>query len=624
MPISFAQIPQNLKVPLYWVEVDPSMAGLPSINLRALIVGTATGGTAEMNITIPIGSQAMSSQFFGAGSEIDRMFKAYYANNFANEVWGLPVPASVNSEKATGEIKITSPCTAAGTIALYISGEHVPTNIATTDTTDDIANAIVDSINNWFGIGTIGNATSLPVTATMTPAVASASQAINAATWSNTPTGQATYTTTAPHNFTVGEQVQITGITPASYNGTFVAQTGTTGSTIVVPMLNNPGTYGSGGSAAGPPTAPSQVNLLCNWAGISGNDIPMMLNYYGSRGGDVTPVGLGITVDPFLTGGTGTPDFTTALNSLGNEPYEYVCMPYTDSDSLFVWEQEYGFSDTGRWGWERQLFGHIFSARRGVSTGSADNGYPDLVLWGETNNSGVVSVMAFENATQSPMFEAAAAYTAKAQRALVNDPARPLQSLSLNQIKLAPIHQRFDFPELNSLASNGLAIQMPGTDGQPMIAREQTTYQWNLYGATDDAYELVTTLATLAKLMRNQKAMVTSSFPRHKLANDGTKFGPGQAIVTPGIIKGALVAQYRNDEFNGLVENVELFKQFLMVERDSVDPNRANVLYPPDLINQLRIFAVLNQFRLQYGRGVDEAIIGPAPGPFLASSQANG
>jgi hypothetical protein len=33
-------------------------------------------------------------------------------------------------------------------------------------------------------------------------------------------------------------------------------------------------------------------------------------------------------------------------------------------------------------------------------------------------------------------------------------------------------------------------------------------------------------------------------------------------------------------------------------------------LYPPDLINQLRIFAVLAQFRLQYDRGVDTAIIG--------------
>src|SRR4029077_12898550 len=40
MPISFAQIPANIKVPLYWVEVDPSMAGLPTLNLRALLVGT--------------------------------------------------------------------------------------------------------------------------------------------------------------------------------------------------------------------------------------------------------------------------------------------------------------------------------------------------------------------------------------------------------------------------------------------------------------------------------------------------------------------------------------------------------------------------------------------------------
>jgi hypothetical protein len=34
------------------------------------------------------------------------------------------------------------------------------------------------------------------------------------------------------------------------------------------------------------------------------------------------------------------------------------------------------------------------------------------------------------------------------------------------------------------------------------------------------------------------------------------------------------------------------------------------VLYPPDLINQLRIFAVLAQFRLQYDRGIDVEVIG--------------
>jgi phage tail sheath gpL-like len=301
---------------------------------------------------------------------------------------------------------------------------------------------------------------------------------------------------------------------------------------------------------------------------------------------------------------------------MGDTPFEYVALGYTDSNTIFEFDQEFGFTDQGRWGWERQLFGHMFYAKRGD--------YSSLVTWGLTNNSGVSSAMAFETGSPSPSFEWAAAYCAKAQRALINDPARPLQALTLNNIKMAQPHDQFNFVELNSLASSGLAINKAGSDRQPMILREQTMYQLNLWGAPDDAYELVTTLATLAKLMRNQKAEITNKYPRHKLADDGTKFGPGQAIVTPGIIKAELVSQYQIDMFNGLVENLAAFKQNLIVERDSNDPNRANVLYPPDLINQLRIFAVLNQFRLQYDRGIDTAIIGANPSPFQASSQSLG
>ena len=109
----------------------------------------------------------------------------------------------------------------------------------------------------------------------------------------------------------------------------------------------------------------------------------------------------------------------------------------------------------------------------------------------------------------------------------------------------------------------------------------------------------------MAKLLRNQRQVVTTQFPRCKLADNGTRFGPGQAIATPALVMSALIAQYYADEFNGLVENVDAFKSNLLVERDVDDPNRLNVLYPPDLINQLRVFAVLAQFRLQYDRGID-------------------
>ena len=80
------------------------------------------------------------------------------------------------------------------------------------------------------------------------------------------------------------------------------------------------------------------------------------------------------------------------------------------------------------------------------------------------------------------------------------------------------------------------------------------------------------------------------------------------ALVKDLRAKAELIAEYRNDEFSGLVENAAAFKANLIVERDTNNPNRVNVLYPPDLVNQLRVFAVLAQFRLQFDRGVDTQI----------------
>ena len=511
MPISFSQIPADWRLPLYWVEVDPSKAGLWTINQPALLVGIKmTDGVAMPNVAIPVGTQAQADRQFGEGSHLSNMFRAFFANNFANEVWGLPVAEPIGGTAATGTITVTLDAGGheAGTIDLYIAGQHVPVNIGATDTVTAIHTAISAAINNDFD---------LPVTA-----VASA----------------------------------------------------------------------------------TVVTLTCNWTGASGNDIAMGDSYFGRLGSQELPVGVSVAYGSLgmLSGGVGVPVFDTAISNLGERIFEYVAMPFTDSTSLLAWETEYGFSDTGRWGWMRQLFGHIFSAKR------AD--YASMILFGETRNQAVTSIMGVELASPTPVYEWVAAYTAKAQRALTNDPARPLQTLELTGVLPAPLHERFNRPELNTMAGSGIATQETDANSVPMILRETTTYQLNLYGQGDDAYELVTTLATLARLLRNQKQAITSAFPRHKLADDGTRFGPGQAIVTPSLIKAELVSEYRIDMFNGLVENIAAFKANLLVERDPNNPNRVNVLYPPDLINQLRVFAVLAQFRLQFDRGLDSGIIG--------------
>ena len=58
-----------------------------------------------------------------------------------------------------------------------------------------------------------------------------------------------TLTTAEPHGISVGESVTLVGFTPTGYNGTWTAQTGTTGSTLVLNIGSNPGAITVGGAA---------------------------------------------------------------------------------------------------------------------------------------------------------------------------------------------------------------------------------------------------------------------------------------------------------------------------------------------------------------------------------------
>jgi phage tail sheath gpL-like len=345
--------------------------------------------------------------------------------------------------------------------------------------------------------------------------------------------------------------------------------------------------------------ATNVVTLTAKWKGLSGNDIRMELNYLGFYGGEVLPTTLALTFSGsgFLTGGTGTPDFTAGIANLGDVAYKFVALPFNDSGTYTVWDTEYGFTDSGRWGWIRQAYGQIFSAKRDT--------YANLITYGPTNNSALIHPMAFETTSPSPIWEWTAAFAAQAAAAFNLDPARPLQTLQLNGILPAPRNARFNKTQLNALANVGLAIQ--GTDldnaaqsGVPIILREQSSYQKNVYGMADNAYELATTLATLDEVLTRLRQSITNKYPRHKLANDGTAFDPGQAIITPNLAKAELIAEYIRMIGVGLVENLAAFKSFLIVVRSSLEPNTLEVLYPPDLINQLRRFNVRAQFRLQF------------------------
>lgn len=245
----------------------------------------------------------------------------------------------------------------------------------------------------------------------------------------------------------------------------------------------------------------------------------------------------------------------------------------------------------GRWSYIRQLYGHVYTAK----TGSLS----ELVAFGDSLNNQHITIAGYEKEVQTCIDELVGYRLARDAVFLRIDPARPTQTGELTGALPAQAGKRFTITEQQSLLMHGIATAYTEA-GVLRIQRDITTYKTNAYGVADDSYLDSETLHTSAYVLRRLKSVITSKYGRHKLANDGTRFGSGQAIVTPAVIRGELASTYRQLEREGIVENFDLFQKYLIVERNANDPNRLDVLFPPDYVNQLRVFAVLNQFRLQY------------------------
>ncbi len=333
------------------------------------------------------------------------------------------------------------------------------------------------------------------------------------------------------------------------------------------------------------------VTLAAKWKGIDGNAIDIRANYFGALAGEVLPTGVTLTITA-MADGAGVPDLTDAIAGLGDQEFDTVVFGWNDTTTLNAIDAEWDHvGDAGRWTWMRQIYGHCYTAKDGT--------VGELQSYGSARNGAHVSSWGYRG-SPTPFFERAAAWAAQAHRHLMNDPARPLHTLPLPGVLPAIPELRFTKGEKNSLAYDGISCAKETDDGRLQIETSFSMYQRNTHGLDDNAFLKVQTLATLAYVLRSLRFRIVQKFPRHKLASDGTRYGPGQAIVTPKVAKAEIVAHYRQLEYLGLVENADAFKANLIVERNELNPDRLDVLYPPDLINQLDVFAVLAQFRLQY------------------------
>ncbi|QYN42223.1 phage tail sheath subtilisin-like domain-containing protein [Gilliamella sp. ESL0443] len=494
MTISFNNFPSNIKVPLFYAEVDSSAANTIQDNGASLIIAYPLADSSiERNKLIIMPSADQAKKLAGRGSQLSRMVESYRNIDNFGELFVIAVDEPTAGSNATGTIQISGTAEETGTLSLYIGNSKIQSQVTVSDSAETIANGLHNAINTHLD---------LPVTA----------------------------------------------------------------------VLNN-----------------STITLTAKNKGLSGNDIPLCFNYYGTVGGEDTPDGLNIVINQ-MSGGTGTPNLTSVIAAMGDKLLDFIAFPFNDLSSLATFNHEMD-DTTGRWSYARQLYGHAYTAKKGNLT--------ELVEFGDKLNYQHISVAGYESRVQTGLDELIAMRTARNAIFIRNDPARPTQSGMLNGALPASDSNQFTLTEQQSLLSHGIATAYVSS-GNLLIQRDITTYQRNSYGIADNSYLDSETLHTLAYVLRKLRSVITSKYPRHKLANDGTRFGAGQAIITPAVAKAEINATYRQLELMGLVENFDVFKKNLIVERNINDPNRLDVLFPPDLVNQLRVFAVLAQFRLQY------------------------
>lgn len=332
-------------------------------------------------------------------------------------------------------------------------------------------------------------------------------------------------------------------------------------------------------------SAVGTVTVTCRHKGTCGNDIDMRTNYYALF--EKLPAGIAVAPAAYLTGGTGDPSIATALANIGVTQYNTIISGFNDPTNIGLLQTELD----NRWGPLTQNDGHCHMGLRGTP-GSINSALSSR------NNSHITSWTAETNGEPTPVWIKAANAGTVAAYYLGIDPARPLQTLKLPSVLPASQEKRFTRAERNNVLSYGGATTVVDGGGNVVIERAVTHYKTNQGGLVDPSYRDVETMYTLSYLRYTVRARISQKYPRFKLANDGTQFGPGQAIVTPKIIRAELIALFRDWEDAGLVEGIDQFKADLIVERNGVDVNRVDVVLPPNIVNQFRVFAAKLEFRL--------------------------
>ncbi|WP_181297028.1 phage tail sheath subtilisin-like domain-containing protein [Pseudomonas sp. Q2-TVG4-2] len=150
--VSFNEIPDNIRVPGIYIEIDPSKAagGGAIMERRLLLVGQRlANGDVSALIATRLGSQAgdQAAKAFGQGSMLHGMAAAARKADDYVDIWAIALDDDAAGVAAAGTVTFTGTPTLTGILALYIGGAQVRIAVVAGETVATLATRLADTIN---------------------------------------------------------------------------------------------------------------------------------------------------------------------------------------------------------------------------------------------------------------------------------------------------------------------------------------------------------------------------------------------------------------------------------------------------------------------------------------------
>lgn len=286
------------------------------------------------------------------------------------------------------------------------------------------------------------------------------------------------------------------------------------------------------------------------------------------------------------TAGSGDPDLSTALGTLGDDLFDWIVSPFSDATNIARYRTL--VSDTsGRWAWNRQIYGHVFYPKADSIGNLTTHG---LSL--DDRHLSIVPVIASTGAA-NPVWQWAAAYAARIVPWL-SDGATGNVSRNQTGLVLEGIHAPRDrsgwmnYATRDSFLASGLSTWAVNTGGDVTVDKAITTAR-TFNSVPDTTFRDLQKIGQLTYALRKFRADLAFSHGQKAVADDNP--ANLDTISTPADVKATFMHSYDRMVRTGVLENANRAADIVSVVRNADNPNRIDVLAPIDTANPLDIIA---------------------------------